>query len=83
MDHLLLILLCTCGCLMLYYSIKKCRIRDFILSALSGIAALFAADLIGGFFSFHLPINVFTGVLSALGGLPGVILLNLLTVLFR
>ena len=83
MEHLLLIVLAACGLLFFIYTLKKYRFRYFLLSAVSGIAALVAADLIGGFFEFNLPLNALSVSLGALAGLPGVILLNLLTVLFR
>lgn len=83
MEHFLLILFAVCGGILLIFAIKKCRLRHLLLSAGSGLAALIAADLIGGFFDYNLPLNVFSVSLSALGGLPGVILLNLLSVLFR
>ena len=83
MDHLLLFVLAACGLLLLFYTLKKCKIRYFLLSVFSGIAALVCADLIGGFFELNLPLNVLSVSLGALGGLPGVILLNILTVIFR
>ena len=83
MDHLLGILLAACGCILLIYVLKKSGMRYLFLSAFSGIAALTAADLIGGFFEFNLPLNAFSVTLSALGGLPGVILLNILSAFFR
>ncbi len=83
MDHLLLFVLAACGFILFVYTIKKCRFRYFLLSAVSGIAALVAADLIGGFFELNLPFNVLSVSLGALAGLPGVILLNILTAFFR
>ena len=83
MEHALLILLIVCGAIMLMIAVKTCRLRHLLLSAASGTVALVAADLLCAFFDFNLPMNVFTLLLSALGGLPGVILLNLLTIIFR
>ena len=82
MDHLLLVSSAVTGGILLLYMLKKCKLRFGILSACTGIAALFAADLICGFFDFNLPINAFSLCISAIGGIPGVILLNILTVLF-
>ena len=82
MDHLLLIMLTLCGGILLLYTLKKCKFKYFLLSALSGMAALIATDLIGNFISMHLPLNPFSIAVSALGGLPGVILLNILHVFF-
>ena len=83
MDHLLLLLLLSCGCVIFIYTINKCRLWYFLLSAAAGFAALTAADLIGGFFELNLPLNVLSVSLSVLGGLPGVILLNILSAVFR
>ena len=79
----MLIALAVCGLIIFIYVLKKCKIKYFLLSAFSGLAALFAADLIGRFFEFNLPLNAFTVTLGALGGLPGVILVNLLNIIFR
>ena len=83
LDHLLLILLSVCGSILLIYTLKKSKLRYFLLSAFSGVAALIGADLIGGLFDFNLPLNALSVSLGAMGGLPGVILLNILTVFFR
>ena len=78
MEHLLLTACCGCGLALIIYGAKKIKLRYMILSALTGIAALYAADLICGFFNCGLAVNVFTLGVSALGGIPGVILLNIL-----
>lgn len=54
-----------------------------LVSALQGIAALFAMDFIGGFVSVNLPINGYTVLLSAVGGIPAVILIILADVILR
>ena len=82
-SHLLIAALILCGLTVLIYVMKRIRLRYFLLSALSGAAALIAADLICGLFDFSLPVNVFTLCVSACGGIPGVILLNILFVFFR
>ena len=54
-----------------------------IITALQGIIALFSADFIGSFIGVNLSVNAFTITLSALGGIPAVILLLISGVLFR
>ncbi|HAQ63490.1 MAG: pro-sigmaK processing inhibitor BofA family protein [Clostridia bacterium] len=54
-----------------------------IITALQGITALFSADFIGSFIGVNLSVNAFTITLSALGGIPAVILLLISGVLFR
>lgn len=83
MEHLLTVIFAVCGAILLLFILKKGKLRFFLLSAFSGIAALFAADLICSYFNFSIPVNPFTVLLGAVGGLPGVILLNILSVLFR
>ncbi len=79
----LLLLFSVFGGILLVYILKKIRLRYALLSALSGIAAFFAADFVCSFLELHLSLNVFSLTVSALGGIPGVILLHLLTALFR
>lgn len=54
-----------------------------ILSALQGITALFAADIIGGFAGINLSVNFFTAALCMIGGIPAVIFLLISGVFFR
>lgn len=65
------------GAVLLLFSIKKLKLRYTLLSALSGMAAFFAADFITLFLHTELPMNAFSLSVSALGGIPGVILLVL------
>lgn len=47
------------------------------LTVLQGLAAFFAVNFVGGFFGVHLTLNWGHLGISALGGVPGVILLLL------
>lgn len=78
----LLFLFAAAGSVVVLYALGKRGLRFLLLSALAGCAAFFAADLAGGFFSLSLPLNAFTLSVSAVGGVPGVILLCLLPLLF-
>lgn len=49
--------------------------KCIFLSALSGIAALFAVNLLAGFTDFEVAVNPVTLGISALGGTPAVIML--------
>lgn len=66
------------GLILSVFALKKVRPGSILLSAVSGTAAFLAADWLGSFFSFGLPLNAFTFSVSALGGIPGVILITLL-----
>ena len=72
------LLFAAAGGAIVLYALGKRRLPFFLLSAAAGIAAFFAADLAGGLFHFRLPLNAFTLAVSAVGGVPGVILLCLL-----
>lgn len=52
------------------------------LTALQGLAAFFAVNFVGGFFGVHLAMNWGHLGISALGGMPGVILLLLVNTMF-
>lgn len=52
------------------------------LTALQGLAAFFAVNFVGGFFGVHLAMNGGHLGISALGGMPGVILLLLVNTMF-
>lgn len=50
-------------------------ITTLILSAMQGICALFAINLLGQYISVHIPINGWTIGISSSGGIGGVIML--------
>ena len=72
------VLFISAGICILFYTFKKIRLRYFILSALSGLSALFAVDLILGLAGLNMPYNTLTLLCAAAGGLPGVIVITLL-----
>ena len=47
------------------------------LTALQGVCALFAVNLIGKYISIHIPVNVWTLGVSSVGGISGVIMMLL------
>ena len=72
------------GLFILISMVRSCRFFSaLIITALQGITALFSADFIGSFIGVNLSVNAFTITLSALGGIPAVILLLISGVLFR
>ena len=76
--HLIALLFGAAGAVVLLYALFGGRLRWLLVSALSGAAAFFAADFLSAFLPIQLPLNAFTLAVSALGGLPGVVLLNVL-----
>ena len=57
-------------------------ILKFLLHALLGYLILFAVNLIGGFFNFYIPFTWLSAIIAGVGGIPGVILLVLMHLLF-
>ena len=57
-------------------------IIKLLLNALVGFLLLFLANLISGFFDFSIPINLITCLISGIFGIPGVIFLVVLKLLF-
>ncbi len=62
--------------------LTKKPIRTLLGSALQGLCALAAVNVTGAFTGVSLGINVLTGAFCVLGGVPGVITLLLLKVIF-
>ena len=80
--NLLFILLIFSGIFLVIFMLRRLSLGKIILSVISGLSALFCCDLIMSLFSpFGMPINPYTLTISALGGIPGVILLVLLKML--
>lgn len=61
---------------MVYFKSKR-FFTALLFTALQGICALFAVNLIGKYIAIHIPINAWTLGVSSLGGISGVIMLLL------
>lgn len=61
---------------MAYFKSKR-FFTALLFTALQGICALFAVNLIGKYITIHIPINAWTLSVSSLGGISGVITLLL------
>ena len=57
-------------------------ILKFLLHVLLGLLILFAVNLVGGFFNFYIPFTWLSAIVAGVGGVPGVILLILIHLLF-
>ena len=51
------------------------KIFKLLINAVCGFALLFAANFIGGFFDFQIPVNLLTCIIAGAFGIPGVIFL--------
>lgn len=63
-------------------AIQRHPCRALLAGALCGIAALAALALLAPYTGVQLPLNRFTGAVAAVLGLPGVVLLLLLDIIF-
>ena len=81
-------ILMVVGCIFALYVLLKIVmapikwIFKLLLNTLSGFILLFLANLIGGFFNFSLSINLINCLISGVFGIPGVIFLVMLKLLF-
>ena len=66
------------GILILFFTCRKIRLKYYLLSALTGLSALFAVDVILGFAKMNMPFNYLSVLCAVIGGLPGVIVVTLL-----
>ena len=48
-------------------------IFKLLINAIVGFLLLFAANFVGGFFNFAIPVNLLTCLVSGIFGIPGVI----------
>lgn len=74
--------LILCAVITGIFMLKKMPLPTIALCLLSGIAALFAADVMMSLYGNNMPLNALTIGISALGGIPGVILLILLNTFY-
>lgn len=74
-----------CGLVILVSMLKTHRLfRTMLLSVIQGMTAMLAVNFAGEFTGIHIPLNLFSVSVSAIGGLPGVIFLvvsNLLSIM--
>ncbi len=63
--------------ILITYIKSKKFFKAFFLTALQGICALFAVNLIGKFVEVHIPVNYWTLGISSVGGASGVIMMLL------
>ena len=81
-------ILMVVGCVFALYVLLKIVmapikwIFKLLLNALSGFVLLFLANLIGGFFNFSVPVNLISCLISGVFGIPGVIVLVMLKLVF-
>ena len=70
-------IVCVIAAVLLLFVMLKSRhfVKAVLLSAVSGLAALFAVNFIGNFIGVHIPFNWFSALSGALGGVPGMIFL--------
>lgn len=73
------------GCIFAFYIVviviafikSKRFFTVFLLTALQGVSALFAVNLIGQYIMIHIPVNAWSLGVSSVGGVSGVIMMVL------
>ena len=76
------------GCIFALYVLLKIiaapikLIFKILLNALVGFVLLFLANIVSSFFDFSIPINLISCLISGIFGIPGVIFLVMLKILF-
>ncbi len=81
-GNLLLYMLVFAGIVLLVVYIKTRRpVSSVVLTALQGVGAFFAVNLVGTLLGVHLNLNPFSALVSVLGGAPGVIFLLVMNTL--
>lgn len=73
----------SAACILIACFKSRHFIKYILLSALSGLAAFFAVQLLGTVTSISLPCTPLTLTISGIGGVPGVILLLILDLLVK
>lgn len=58
-------------------------LAKIIFNTLIGGIALAIINFFGGFFNFHIALNVVTAMVAGILGIPGVLLLVVLKILFK
>ena len=56
-------------------------ILKFVLNSVLGGIIIFVINIIGGFFDFHIGLNIITSIIVGLLGIPGAILIILIKLL--
>ena len=69
-------------CYLIFATLTKRFIKTVLITALIGVTSLFLVKYIGGYFNISLPINIYTLTLCGFTGLPGVVLMLLLNIIF-
>lgn len=66
------------------FNIKSKRpVLAMLFTALQGVCALFAVNLIGEYITVHIPVNAYTLGVGAVGGIPSVIMLLLCDIFMK
>lgn len=72
------ILIIIITAIIIFSVFRLMKISQILSALLSGIAALLCSDVIMSFFGSNMPVNIYTVLFSAFGGIPFVVLLILI-----
>ena len=78
------IVFAAAGIIILFSMISSKRFFSSVfLTAIQGFLALIAANIAGGFLGMHISVNIYSLLISAFGGTPGVIFMLLADTIFK
>ena len=83
MHHLLLLLFIAYAAVLLLYGLRRVKARYCLLSAMTGVLTLLGTDFLCSLFQSGVPVTPFTLAVSAVGGVPGALLVNALHLFLR
>ena len=83
-SYIIFSFLILSGIIILFLSVKSEKFfRSLFLSAASGIGSLFAVNIASAVTGISLAVNLFTLLISGLGGVPGTVFLLLCDVILN
>lgn len=74
--------LLICGIIIFLYAIKVLSLKKMLFMAVYGATSFFAAEVLLYFAGYTLPVNIYTVMISVVGGFPGTVFNSAVVLLF-
>ena len=71
------------GIITVLYGLKVLSFKKMLLMAVYGAASFFAAEILLYLAGYTLPVNIYTVLISVIGGLPGTVFTAAAVLLFK
>lgn len=83
MDNIIIFLACICFLFLIgkIFIVPIKWIIKLIFNSILGALLIFAINLIGGIWGFHIGLNFFTAIMVGILGIPGAICLIIITLI--